>query len=362
MCIFVSGTFTSFSYDIHWSPDGRTLFTNYGQNGADRLRRQIGFLPDRGKEIEPITRDTNHYMTLSLSADGKTIATVLERSYGTISVLSKSGRQFGAPRTLLSQTNDFDSWSYLSWLTNGNLVVSSLRRVLKLPTNGTDQTQLLVDSGAPMFDVLSCGANYLVLTWGSRGTTAMSVWRTNADGSARLRLTDGKVDWWPVCSPDQRWVYYINWGDKRIYRVPLDGSGKPQAIVSTPEDYLRGLDISPDGKRLVAAVHKMEVQEPAVKIAFFEIGSPGQVQFLDAPRCSGSVQFSPDGKSVAYAIGQNGVENIWMQPLDGSTGYQTTSFKSEQIWSFRFSPDGKSLGVVRGHYDSDVVLLQESKP
>lgn len=29
---------------------------------------------------------------------------------------------------------------------------------------------------------------------------------------------------------------------------------------------------------------------------------------------------------------------------------------------FSLSPDGKSLAVLRGHYDSDVVLLQESKP
>jgi len=27
----------------------------------------------------------------------------------------------------------------------------------------------------------------------------------------------------------------------------------------------------------------------------------------------------------------------------------------EQIWSFSLSPDGKSLAVLRGHYDSDVV-------
>jgi hypothetical protein len=25
------------------------------------------------------------------------------------------------------------------------------------------------------------------------------------------------------------------------------------------------------------------------------------------------------------------------------------------------SPDGKNLAILRGHYDSDVVLLQESK-
>ena len=58
----------------------------------------------------------------------------------------------------------------------------------------------------------------------------------------------------------------------------------------------------------------------------------------------------------------NGVDNIWIQPIDGSAGRQITNFDSEQILSFRWSPDGKYLGILRGHTDSDVVLLQESKP
>jgi len=58
---------------------------------------------------------------------------------------------------------------------------------------------------------------------------------------------------------------------------------------------------------------------------------------------------------------ENGISNIWVQPLDGSAAHPITDFKSEQIWSFSLSPDGKSLAVLRGHYDSDVVLLQESK-
>jgi eukaryotic-like serine/threonine-protein kinase len=84
---------------------------------------------------------------------------------------------------------------------------------------------------------------------------------------------------------------------------------------------------------------------------------------LDASHYSGSnLQFRLDGKSLAYATRENGVDNVWVQPLDGSAGHPITNFTSEQIWSFSLSPDGESLAVLRGHYDSDVVLLQESKP
>ncbi len=86
-------------------------------------------------------------------------------------------------------------------------------------------------------------------------------------------------------------------------------------------------------------------------------------RFLSAdPRIAKGVQFTPDGTAVAYPISEGGADNVWIQPLDGSPGHQITKFQSEQILSFHWSPDGKNLGVLRGHTDSDVVLLQEAKP
>jgi Tol biopolymer transport system component len=143
--------------------------------------------------------------------------------------------------------------------------------------------------------------------------------------------------------------------------VPLDGSGKAEAIISFPGDYsVRQLSISPDGKTLATFV--VPPNEVASKIAVFRVGSLSPLRMLDATRYAGSnLQFSTDGKSLAYASRENGVDNIWVQPLDGSAGHPITNFKSEQIWSFSLSPDGKSLAALRGHYDSDVVLLQDSR-
>ncbi|HEU5400504.1 MAG TPA: hypothetical protein VFU86_04055 [Terriglobales bacterium] len=76
---------------------------------------------------------------------------------------------------------------------------------------------------------------------------------------------------------------------------------------------------------------------------------------------SGGVEFTLDGKAVAYPIRDHGVDNVWVQPLDGSPGKQITNFAAEQIDSFHWSPDGKSLLLMRGHSESDVVLLQASK-
>ena len=58
-------------------------------------------------------------------------------------------------------------------------------------------------------------------------------------------------------------------------------------------------------------------------------------------------------------ITEKGVDNIWMQPLNGSAGRQITSFKSDRISEFHWSPEGKILGVLQYHADSDVVLIRD---
>jgi Tol biopolymer transport system component/predicted Ser/Thr protein kinase len=353
--------------EIHWSPDGRTLFTNFAQSGANGSWGQIGFLRGAGENIEPITRDTNTYETLTLSADAKTLATIQKRSYATISVLSKVGREFEAPRTLLSQAKQFDTSSTVFWNADGNLLVGNGDRLFKLGTDGTSQIQLLADSGEAILQPSSCGTSYSVLVWlHRRGTKTPNIWRVAADGSSPLKLTDGAWDESPVCSPDQKWVYYIDTGRGGVYRVPLNASGRAEAIFGIPQGYHLfsdqpdWLDVSPDGNRIAIALSEVR---GTVKIAVYDIGSSNPPRMLDASNFLGQpLQFTSDGKSVACAIRENGMDKIWVAPLDGSAGYPITTSKSEQIWSFRFSPDGKSVAVLNGHYDSDVVLLQESKP
>jgi len=99
------------------------------------------------------------------------------------------------------------------------------------------------------------------------------------------------------------------------------------------------------------------------KIGLVDLSSGQPTRFLDADRrLSQFPHFAPDGKAVVYPVRENSVDNLWYQPLDGSKGRQITNFGSEQIASFAWSPDGKTLGVLRQHTESDVVLLRQWQP
>jgi Tol biopolymer transport system component len=79
------------------------------------------------------------------------------------------------------------------------------------------------------------------------------------------------------------------------------------------------------------------------------------------PRHVGLLRFSPDGKGVAYPIREKGVDNLWLQPLDGGPGRQITNFSALKIYSYQWSQDGKNLALVRGESPSDLVLIQDAQ-
>ena len=163
-------------------------------------------------------------------------------------------------------------------------------------------------------------------------------------------------------------VYYDYGAAGELRRVSLDGSGKVQKAPGTTvsQDYSYSgnrFGLSLDGKQLAFLVSRVsEEAVGTVSIVLANIAAGGEARLLKPdPRISGDPEFTRDGKSLAYPILENGVENIFVQPLDSSPGRKITNFGADYIVEFYWSPDGKTLGVLRTHSDSDVVLLQESK-
>ena len=194
----------------------------------------------------------------------------------------------------------------------------------------------------------------------------------DADGSNMKELSDTTSDFGPACSPDGKWVYYHANSADQFKRVSMDG-GKPEtipgseipgAIVGSPY-----FDISPDGKTLafLATMSPRPGAEPQQKVVLLSLDAGPQPprRILDPnPLISKAPGFSPDGKAVVYGIRENGVENLWLQPIDGSGpgggGHRISNFTADEFAWYAYSPDGKTLGVLRNHPESDVVLLRDT--
>jgi len=360
-------------FEVAWLPSGQWLLARYNQKGPSYRRSQIGLISHGGGQIQPITRDTNEYDTLTLSADGKTAATVQVRTAYSLSLLPGGGAQGNTTVQLLTQAQDVQS---VAWTADGKLLVSDGASVRQMNPDGGQQSTILNDSNSWIADMARCGDRYIVLAWAFHGVTnQVHVWRTNADGSNPTQLTNGVFDQYPVCSPDRKWVYYYDGsGPHYSMRVPLEG-GQPEPVpasdVHDSYGFGAGEAISPDGKRLIFnAEISVPNTTPLSKLALVTLDSSSQsspILFLPDPRIAtgggtgftNAMAFTPDGKSVAYIVRDQGVDNIFAQPLDGSPGHQITNFTSEHIAEFQWSPDGKTLAVARAQNTSDVILLRE---
>jgi hypothetical protein len=121
-------------------------------------------------------------------------------------------------------------------------------------------------------------------------------------------------------------------------------------------------DVSPDAKTIAFAAFG-HLGEHVERLTLLSVDSHQILKAVDFehPR-SGRIRFSRDAKAVVYPFRHGGIDDLWSQPLDGSPGKQITDFKSEHIADFHWSLDGSQLGVIRGHTDSDVVLIRDAQP
>ena len=340
-----------------WLPDNRGLL-GLGQDQSSNFNRnQILYVSYPAGMVTPVTRDTNNYSDLSIAADGKVLATVLSEARWSLSVMAPTA--LGEPRQLTSA----GASTNFTW-TPDNQIISDQDNVLHLinPVSGM-KTLLPTEEGRPSGDPSACAdGRHVVFLLGFHGTSStVNIWRVDATGSNLKQLTTGKIDNYPVCAPNSQWVYYVDQSDEpKLARVPIDG-GPSQIISKTPiADSAVSFDISADGKRAVFATleHSGEHKE---KLAQVDIES-GNTEVKDLERFRfGMVRLSQDGKGVIYPTRENGIDNLWLQPLDGSKGKMLTSFTAERIYDFRWSFDGKQLAVVRGHTDSDVALMRSGQ-
>jgi eukaryotic-like serine/threonine-protein kinase len=357
-----------------WAPDGRGIFVGYVPRGEHlSVQTQIGLFSYPDGAFRPITNDLTDHTSLSLSADGHTLATVQKETSTQIVLMPPSG---AGPFTPVPGIATRETLPSFSWTGDGQLLISHGDRLVRQHTDGTQAVTILSDPAAWINDSISCDKDrWIALNWMVHGEgSGNGLWRANPDGSDAVLLASKQFGNLWGCSPDGKWLYYTEQITSGVLRIAA-GGGKPELVpgANPPNSLTVQAALSPDGKTLAmftevlnpesktyssrivldnldSGVRNLDL-DPALKADFRNQGPPDSAGF----------RFSPDGKSIAFVIDEAGVDNIWMQPVDGSKGRKLTNFSdSERIQDFRWSPDGKALALLRFSSVSDVILLRDN--
>ncbi|HXM61396.1 MAG TPA: protein kinase [Terriglobales bacterium] len=358
-----------------WAPDGRGIFVSYVPRGERlSIKTQIGLFSYPDGRFHSITNDLTSYNFISLSADGHTLATVQTETSTEIVLVpeTRAGSFTSVPGIAAHESVPSFAWTH-----DGQLLISHGDRLVRQHIDGTNATTILSDPAGWISDPVSCDNDrWIALNWMVHGEgNGNRIWRANADGSDNVPLTSGEFGSLWGCSPDGKWLYYSEQTGAGVFRVAATG-GKPELVpgASPPNSLAQQATLSPDGKMLALFTSLLNPESKTysnriVLVSLLDSGvrnldldpSRNVVFFTQGPPESAGFHFSPDGKCIAFVIEEAGVDNIWMQPLDGSKGRRLTSFKgSEKIQDFRWSPNGKAMAVLRFSSVSDVILLHDT--
>ena len=347
-----------------WASIGRVIWLadNSGlvmtaQPEFSSIGTQVWFLPYPNGAARRITNDLNGYgeVSLGLTSDSGTIATVQQRTSSNISVTDANEDESRARlilKTTLPET--------VAWSPDGKIVYTSRTGehwdIWMANSDGSESRQLTADAFIDQQPSVCGDGRYIVFQ--SNRSRSRNIWRMNSDGSNQKQLTDGNfVDAAPVCSPDGRAVVFMSLrsGAPGIWKVGIDG-GAPVQLNKDPGELPT---ISPDAK-LIAYFYSDEQSNNQPRLAFIPFEGGERVKTLDLPRSVQPIWFAwmPDGRSVAYLDNASGILNVWSQPLDGGAPKQLTNFKSEFLSNFAIARDGK-IAAYRVSATRDIVLIKD---
>jgi Tol biopolymer transport system component/DNA-binding winged helix-turn-helix (wHTH) protein len=339
---------------VAWLPSQNGFVMNAGETfGA----KQIWYLSYPSGEARKITNNLNDYVGVKTSADGKTLVTVQREQLTHHSIAPSSDIMNGT--TILSETGKNASNEGVSWTSDGKLILrysqNNQDNIWQIDADGENKYQLTLNSNDINPTVSADGRT---IVFSSKEDGIYRLWRMDKNGENRKLLTNegSESELFPHCSTVENvCVYQRGWKKSSIYKVSLEtgeiSSLSPKGQASRPA-------FSPDGKFVayfgldsndvwflsIVSLDKSEV------LAKFSIAETVITHY---------VRWSPDGKNLAYIDQKDKVSNIFFQPVNGEKSFQITDFKSEEIFYFDWSRDGKSIAYSHGTSINNVISIND---
>jgi eukaryotic-like serine/threonine-protein kinase len=336
---------------LRWLPSGDGLLMIMA-DPVTGLNGQIWYLPYPHGTAQRLTNDLTNYnlCCLDLTTYANTIATV-ENNYVADLWLAPAGATDKALQ-ITSNAAIVDA----SWLTGNKIILQNIKGDLLTVDHDGANHMLLTPDAHNVRTIAACGDGRHIVYESLRSTE--HIWVMNADGSNPTQLTSGDGESFPDCSPDGKWVVYLE-SDRsvgfRAWRVNIDGGKRVQLAHA----WAFGPRISPDGRLVMYTTLGPKNEHDVIVVV--DAVSGQRMYSWDIPAGTHDPHWAQDGQAVDYVMTRDSVSNLWRQPLSGGPAKPVTDFKSGSIFRFGWSRDGKQLLLVRGDIRSDVILIRNFK-
>ncbi len=341
---------------VSWLADGRGLVLAGSNTFLNSPQLFVLSFPDG--EVIKLTNDPNSYLTISSAADSSILLTLELEMISNIWLMPSDNLDQATTLTASQNKGITD----IAWLSENTVIhVANGTGGLNIwSENMLDgkNSQLTSVGGSNDQPSVSPDKRYIVFV--SNRSGFLNIWRMNSDGTNQVQLTNGKYEDMPRITPDGKWVVYHSPQSTKngyIWKVSIDG-GEPVRLVNQDALYPA---VSPDGKMLACFIWDKNIKSK-LELGLFSLETGSLVKEFTLPRfvrvSINKLRWSPDAQKLVFVSDVNGVSNLWVQPLNGTTPKPVTDFKESQIFDFAWSPNGQQLACVRGNMTSYIVLIK----
>ncbi|HMC82856.1 MAG TPA: hypothetical protein VKL61_06450, partial [Candidatus Polarisedimenticolia bacterium] len=336
---------------LAWVPNGSALVLT----AADQIggNHQVWSLSYPDAEARRISNDLNEYIGVSVTADSKALATTQAHHVSNLWISPASDST--AARQITFGSGDQDAIGGVAAAGADSVVFvaaeGDFRHLWRIGSDGSNRTRLTPESTHNFGLAVSRDERVIVFN-SVREDGLAHIWRMDREGGNPTQITSGKGEGLAGLSPDGRWILHGVAEKRGLWKLPVTGG----ASVKIADDFLGDAVFSPDGK-LIAYEGYIQ-KDGLLRRSISVIPSDGGTAIQSLPYPDGfRLHWVPEGDAFTYYREVDGVSNVWRQSLDGTPPKQITDFKSGQIFSYDWAPDGKTLILSRGQETSDIVLI-----
>ncbi len=334
---------------IAWLPDSSGMFLQCRSREMN-LRGQIKFQPYPSGPVQNVTNDLNEYRNITVTADGKALATVQEQASSAVYIgnaAAKWPEEIKPSPAPITPGQADGGW--LQWGGDGKIYFTDGEvHSFRIDPDGSSRVQI-PDRQTSAFYAIPCGPDALVFA--QLRDNNLNLFRQNLATGEMKQLTFERDAENPACTKDGKSVYYIDYFEGALKRVST-ATGAPEVVA---QGLGNGASLSPDDKRIVFA----QYAEHKSTLVVQDLDGGNKISLPN----NGIVLrpgWAPDGRALILAKATGASVNLFYQPLDGGKPTQVTHFDTEplQIAAYSFSPDGKQIAITRARVnDSDLVMF-----
>ena len=177
------------------------------------------------------------------------------------------------------------------------------------------------------------------------------IWRADRDGAGARPITSGEDDILPSVSPDGRWVYYWTADEKNVRVLRVASDGGPTSVVSNLP--VQPVGVSPDGRHLLVISVDASLKASHLVLDAASGAVTGRFDFGKS-----RAGWGRSSQWLTFVREQDGVGNLWEQPIAGGKPRQLTRFTSGTVFGFAYTPDRDRLFIAKGRLTGDVVIIR----